>query len=87
MSQRLLDLVATMTRRVQAHADEVTLLPPASAVLAQRVAHDDRVSISIHCYGGNIGHIQRHAFAPDGAVKPFVSGYSNALAPNLWASA
>ncbi|WP_235033845.1 cysteine dioxygenase [Pantoea sp. 18069] len=51
-----------------------------------RNAHDDRCSISIHLYGGNIGRIARHVFIPDtGEVKPFVSGYSNQLVPNLWA--
>jgi len=45
----------------------------------------DRPSISIHVYGGNIGAISRHVFDPaTGAVKPFVSGYSNATVPNLW---
>ena len=35
---------------------------------------------------GNIGRVARHVFVPDsGEVKNFVSGYSNALAPNLWA--
>ena len=48
-------------------------------------AHDDRVSISIHVYGGNIGAIQRSVYDPvTGAEKPFVSGYSNAAVPNLW---
>lgn len=48
-------------------------------------AHDDRVSISIHVYGGNIGRIERHVYDPaTGARQPFVSGYSNAHAPNLW---
>lgn len=48
-------------------------------------AHDDRVSISIHLYGGNIGRIRRHVFDPaTGAAKEFVSGYSNAAVPNLW---
>jgi 3-mercaptopropionate dioxygenase len=40
--------------------------------------HDDRVSISVHVYGGNIGRISRHVFdAATGATKSFVSGYSN----------
>ena len=48
-------------------------------------AHDDRVSISIHLYGGNIGRINRHVFDPAGGpAKDFVSGYSNAMTPNLW---
>jgi predicted metal-dependent enzyme (double-stranded beta helix superfamily) len=49
-------------------------------------AYDDRVSVSIHLYGGNIGRIRRHVFDPEtGAAKDFVSGYSNATVPNLWA--
>jgi predicted metal-dependent enzyme (double-stranded beta helix superfamily) len=45
----------------------------------------DRPSISIHVYGGNIGAIARHVFVPEtGEAKPFVSGYSNRLLPNLW---
>lgn len=49
-------------------------------------AFTDQVSISIHLYGGNIGRISRHVFAPEsGTPKEFVSGYSNALCPNLWA--
>lgn len=40
--------------------------------------YDDRVSISIHVYGGNIGRISRHVFDPvTSALKPFISGYSN----------
>lgn len=51
-----------------------------------RNAFTDRVSISIHLYGGNIGRIARHVFAIEtGEQKDFVSGYSNPLAPNLWA--
>lgn len=43
-----------------------------------RNAFDDRVSISIHAYGGNIGKINRHVFPAEGGVKKdFVSGYSN----------
>jgi len=45
----------------------------------------DRPSISIHVYGANIGAVSRHVFdAASGAVKPFVSGYSNTTVPNLW---
>lgn len=50
-------------------------------------AYDDRVSISIHVYGGNIGKIRRAVFdAPSGAAKEFTSGYSNDTLPNLWAA-
>lgn len=45
----------------------------------------DRPSISIHVYGANIGAVSRHVFdAGSGAIKPFVSGYSNPTVPNLW---
>ncbi|PJX20273.1 cysteine dioxygenase [Advenella sp. S44] len=48
-------------------------------------AYADQVSISIHLYGGNIGRIQRSVYDPvTGQPKQFISGYSNALAPNLW---
>lgn len=44
-----------------------------------RNALHDRVSISIHAYGANIGKVRRHVFPPEGGVpKEFISGYSNA---------
>lgn len=47
--------------------------------------YDDRVSISIHVYGANIGAVKRHVFDPEtGMTKPFVSGYSSAVLPNFW---
>ncbi|MEI9992505.1 MAG: hypothetical protein WDM86_21045 [Rhizomicrobium sp.] len=49
-----------------------------------RNAYDDRVSISIHVYGANIGAVRRATFQADGAEKPFISGYSNASLPNIW---
>jgi predicted metal-dependent enzyme (double-stranded beta helix superfamily) len=53
-----------------------------------RNAFADAVSISIHVYGGNIGKIQRSVFEAGSQVtKPFVSGYSNTMTPNLWRSA
>jgi predicted metal-dependent enzyme (double-stranded beta helix superfamily) len=47
-------------------------------------AFDDQVSISIHVYGANIGAVRRHTYPAEGGRKPFVSGYSNTLLPNLW---
>ena len=45
----------------------------------------DRLSVSIHVYGANIGAVRRHVFdAETGAAKDFVSGYSAATVPNLW---
>ncbi|MNK19992.1 Cysteine dioxygenase type I [compost metagenome] len=48
-------------------------------------AYPDRVSISVHLYGGNIGAVSRHVYDPaTGQAKPFVSGYSSGSLPNLW---
>jgi len=48
-------------------------------------AYSDRVSVSIHVYGANIGRVARHVYDPaTGAATPFVSGYVNAVTPNLW---
>jgi predicted metal-dependent enzyme (double-stranded beta helix superfamily) len=47
-------------------------------------AFDDRVSISIHLYGSNIGAVERATYDAAGAPMRFVSGYANAVLPNLW---
>jgi predicted metal-dependent enzyme (double-stranded beta helix superfamily) len=47
-------------------------------------AFDDRVSISIHVYGANIGAVERATYDHDGKPKRFVSGYANTTLPNLW---
>ncbi len=47
-------------------------------------AFDDRVSISIHVYGANIGAVERSTFDEGGRAKPFISGYANTSLPNLW---
>lgn len=47
-------------------------------------AFDDRVSISIHVYGANIGTVRRATYGAGGRPKPFVSGYSNTTLPSLW---
>jgi predicted metal-dependent enzyme (double-stranded beta helix superfamily) len=47
-------------------------------------AFTDRTSISIHVYGANIGAVKRAVYLEDGSEKPFISGYSNSLLPNLW---
>lgn len=71
-----------------------TLMPGEVACVAPEIgdihavsnAVEDQVSISIHLYGGNIGKIRRSVYdLQTNEVKPFVSGYSNALCPNLWA--
>jgi predicted metal-dependent enzyme (double-stranded beta helix superfamily) len=47
-------------------------------------AFDDRVSVSIHVYGANIGAVKRAVYREDGSEKPFISGYSNRYLPNIW---
>lgn len=49
-----------------------------------RNLHADRVSISIHVYGANIGAVRRAVYAEDGTRKLFISGYSNTEVPNIW---
>ncbi|WP_050476451.1 cysteine dioxygenase [Herbaspirillum rhizosphaerae] len=49
-----------------------------------RNAYDDKVSISIHVYGANIGAVHRSVYQPDGTRKAFISGYSNTTLPNIW---
>ncbi|GGI55577.1 cysteine dioxygenase [Oxalicibacterium solurbis] len=59
---------------------DVEMLSPAAGDI-HRVAnlYDDRVSISIHIYGADIGRIRRHVYDPaTGAMREFVSGYANA---------
>lgn len=43
-----------------------------------RNAFDDRISISIHIYGADIGTVHRHSYDRLGGRKPFVSGYTDA---------
>ena len=73
--------------RVVPAGDKVALAPGDVEIVSPAVgdihrvvnAYDDRVSISIHAYGANIGKVRRHVFDPQsGAVKDFVSGYANA---------
>ena len=53
-----------------------------------RNALDDRVSISIHVYGANIGRVQRNVYdRATGVAKPFISGYANDTIPNPWGEA
>ena len=45
----------------------------------------DSCSISIHVYGGNIGAVRRFTFDEGtGSPRLFVSGYTNAVLPNIW---
>jgi predicted metal-dependent enzyme (double-stranded beta helix superfamily) len=59
-------------------AGAVETSSPKSGEAVQLVnALDDRPSISIHVYGGDIGKLVRRAVAADGQVSEFSSGYAN----------
>ena len=60
-------------------AGDVELVSPLIGDIHQVTnAHADRVSISVHAYGANIGKVRRHVFDPQtGAATEFVSGYAN----------
>ncbi|MGQ0580515.1 MAG: cysteine dioxygenase [Reyranella sp.] len=68
-----------------APGDVEALLPALGDIHQVTNALSDCGSISIHVYGGNIGAVRRHTFdAASGDAKPFVSGYTNQVLPNLW---
>ncbi|TKC92561.1 cysteine dioxygenase [Trinickia terrae] len=70
---------------IRLDAGDVEAVSPAIGDIHRvRNAYDDRVSISIHVYGANIGAVRRSTYPPDAPPKPFVSGYSNTTLPNLW---
>jgi predicted metal-dependent enzyme (double-stranded beta helix superfamily) len=82
ISQRLVKtpdggLVRDVSRRLT--PGQVETLSPAEGDIHQVCnAYPDRVSISIHVYGADIGAVRRSAFDPSGKARPFISGYSNA---------
>jgi len=79
-------LVSQGERRL--HPGDIDAVSPTLGDIHRvRNAYDDRVSISIHVYGADIGAVRRHVYKDDGEVKPFVSGYSNDAVPNLWGAA
>jgi 3-mercaptopropionate dioxygenase len=61
--------------------------PTVGDVHQVRNVYDDRVSVSIHVYGANIGRVRRHVYDRETSrVKEFVSGFSSNVMPNLWAA-
>lgn len=62
--------------------DVTVVSPTIGDIHVVRNAFDDRVSISIHAYGVDIGQQRRHVYDPaTGEAKAFVSGYANAARP------
>jgi len=47
-------------------------------------AFDDRVSISIHVYGADIGAVRRSTYDAEGGQRTFVSGYADTPPPLLF---
>ncbi len=83
-SQRGQALEKGERRRLEPGDIEI-LRPSLGDIHAVSNAYEDRVSISIHLYGANIGAVRRRVFDPQtGAEKPFVSGYASNVVPNLW---
>ncbi len=65
---------------------QVEALSPAEGDIHQVTnAYLNRVSVSIHVYGADIGAVSRSTFELSGARKTFISGYANAAAPDLGA--
>ena len=48
-----------------------------------RNAFDDRVSISVHVYGADIGAVRRHTYDASARPKAFISGYADAPVLNF----
>jgi len=75
---------ATSTHRVKP-GDVDRVSPRIGDVHVVSNATSDHTAVSIHVYGANIGAVERHTFDPaSGAPREFVSGYHNAVTPNLW---
>ena len=81
--------------RLVPHGDPQRLTPGAVTAVSPTIgdihqvanAFQERVSISIHVYGGNIGAVERATYDGEGRAKPFVSGYANERLPNFWRAA
>ena len=84
-SFRLQDGRPVSTGRCTLKAGQIDRVSPTVGDI-HRVANaqPDGPSVSIHVYGANIGAVQRQVFHPDGGSRPFISGYSNEVVPNLW---
>jgi len=63
--------------------DVAAVSPSVGDVHCVKNVFDDKVSISIHVYGANIGDVKRWVYPLDEPPKAFVSGYSNPDAPAL----
>ncbi len=64
---------------------DIEMLSPQLGDVHQVSCGERGVAVSIHVYGANIGTCERRTFDPlTGASRPFISGYSNTVLPNVW---
>jgi predicted metal-dependent enzyme (double-stranded beta helix superfamily) len=65
---------------------DVAMVSPAVGDVHQvSNVYEDRVSVSIHVYGADIGKVTRHIyFAETGEKKHFISGYADVCPPAYW---
>ena len=82
------DEFSTDIRKVNSHdvkAGDVDRVSPRIGDVHVVSNAGDKVAVSIHVYGANIGAVRRHVYDPTtGKPKDFVSGYHNSAVPNLW---
>jgi len=71
---------------VVAYPGDIAIVSPSIGDIHQVFNADpEKVTISIHVYGGNIGRVRRRVFDPsDGRVSAFVSRYGDETLPNIW---
>ncbi|MGI4985258.1 MAG: cysteine dioxygenase [Janthinobacterium lividum] len=70
-------LVATGPEERLERGEVAAVSPAIGDIHRVRNAFDDRVSISIHVYGADIGTVRRAVYAPHAPPREFVSAYSN----------
>jgi predicted metal-dependent enzyme (double-stranded beta helix superfamily) len=81
-------MLAPLREHVLQPRDTCAVSPTIGDIHEVMNAVPNRASVSIHVYGGNIGAIRRHVFAPaTGERRDFVSGYSEGELPNIWTAA
>jgi len=86
--EELCEEYAAPARRTGSHpvkAGEVDRVSPRIGDIHVVSNAGRETAVSIHVYGANIGAVRRHVFDPrTGAPREFISGYHNALLPNVW---
>ena len=85
LTDKLSERTGLSARDARAAMDAIFDPDPAIGLIAAALVQGDKVAVSIHVYGANIGAVRRHVYDPTtGKPKEFVSGYHNSAVPNLW---